>query len=71
MQEKEKENSCFHPTEFEVSPVRLLFPEFKAGTGTEEALPWWSGKRRTVSQEGNSEPPRVLPSKTQTCVVAL
>lgn len=34
MQEKQKENSCFHPTEFEVSPVRLLFPKFKAGTGT-------------------------------------
>lgn len=71
MQEKQKENSCFHPTEPEVSPVRLLFPKFRAGTGTEEALLWSSGERRTVLQEGNSEPPRVLPSKTQTGVVAL
>lgn len=69
--QKQKENSYFHPTEFEVSPVRLLFPKFKAGTGTEEALLWWSGERRTVLQEGNSELPHVLPSKTQTCVVAL
>lgn len=71
MQEKQEENPCFHPTQFEVSPVRLLFPKFKTGTGTEEALLGWSGERRTLLQEGNSEPPHVLLSKTQTCVVAL
>lgn len=71
MQEKQKENSCFCPTKFEMSPVRLLFPKFKAGIGTEEALLWWSGERRTGLQEGNSEPLHVLPSKTQTCLVGL
>lgn len=46
MQEKQEENSCFHPTESEVSPVRLLLPKFKAGTGTAGVV---RGKENSVT----------------------